>query len=235
MPGVLIISGSDGFRTSLTEALGGASCHIAVARDPLAGRQCVQSHRPDVVVVESQVAEEDMWEILAAVRQADRGTEVILCTGAYTTENAVLAFKKGARDFLAIPVDIASLADSIHELLDRREPSPHYLARRLDRYIRKNLSDCNLTLTSVCQRFGISASYASKLFNRRIGMSFRRRLRQHRLIEARRLLRGTDEPIYLIADSCGFRSQGRLSEALCRTEGVPPRRFRELARGDLEL
>jgi len=235
MPGVLIVSANPHFRKCLARALQGVSHRISSAADLDTGRQRVLTGRPHITVVDCPVMVESTWLLLAAARNGESGTDVIVCTGAYTAENAVLCLKGGAREFLGIPVDFTVLADKIQELLDRREPSPHYLARRLDRYIRRNLSDCNLTLTSVCQRFGISTSYASKLFSRQVGVTFRRRLKQHRLMEARKLLQGTNEPIYSIADSCGFRNQGRLSEAFCRTEGVPPRRYRELARGGPEL
>ena len=235
MPGLLIVSANPQFCTGLTEALRGASYTISSVADPNMGRQRLLTGSPHVMVIDCQVMAESTWLLLAAARDAEPGPDVIVCTDAYTAENAVLCLKRGAREFLGVPVDFAALADTIQEFLDRREPSPHYLARRLDRYIRQNLSDCDLSLTSVCQRFGISSSYASKLFSRQVGMTFRRRLKEHRLVEARKLLQGTDEPIYLIADSCGFRNQGRLSEVFCRTEGVPPRRFRELARGGREL
>lgn len=136
---------------------------------------------------------------------------------------AVAALKAGAQDFIEKPCGAASIALWTLEV-DR--PCPHVLAERLDLHLRECSGDPSLSLTTFSKQVHISTSYASKLFSKYLHMSFRRRLLEHRVREATELLVATDDPMYQIAETCGFRAQSRLSEAFRRVMGESPRYYR---------
>ena len=68
------------------------------------------------------------------------------------------------------------------------------------------------------------------MYRRYLGTSFRSRLQEVRIERAKRLIERTDEPFYLVAQRCGFRSSGRLTEAFRKVEGMPPKSYREICR-----
>jgi AraC-like DNA-binding protein len=79
--------------------------------------------------------------------------------------------------------------------------------------------------------FGLSKSYVWKLF-KGLNATFTQRLAFHRVEKAKNLLLQTNEPIYVIAELCGFRNQSRLSEVFFRVVGESPKRFRQHYRPD---
>ncbi len=145
-------------------------------------------------------------------------------------EAAILALRLRVVDFWIEPVCAGEAIRRIEELLVQALPSPHYLARRIDRYLSQNYTSTAIDSAFVAKEFGISPGYVSRLMNMAPWKGFGKRLLHHRIRHAEDLLRGTDMPLYLVADECGFRSPARFSEAFSRVVGVPPKRFRSGAR-----
>jgi AraC-like DNA-binding protein len=107
------------------------------------------------------------------------------------------------------------------------------LADRLEAYIIANLTSKDLKLQVLVEHFGLSRSYISKLF-KGAGSSFSERVAFHRTQKAKNLLLQTREPIYVVAELCGFKKQSWLSEAFLRVAGQSPSRFRQLHRPEEE-
>lgn len=170
------------------------------------------------------------WAFLGRLRETSPASLVVVCTNAFTAENAVRAMKMGVCEFLDAQGSLSTIIKTLSAVVSALSPSGHYLATRLDRYIAENLNDVDLSLSSVSQRFAISESYASKLLNREIGMSFRRRLAYHRHVMARHLLRTTSQHVGEVAAECGYRRHSRLCEIFGRLEGMPPMQYRRRAK-----
>ncbi|MEN8907488.1 MAG: response regulator [Clostridiales bacterium] len=71
-------------------------------------------------------------------------------------------------------------------------------------YLKKNLNDSNISLSSVAQKFFISPSHLSKLFKQETEKTFIKYLRNIRMEKAIKLLRETDLKAYQIADRIGL-------------------------------
>ena len=187
----------------------------------------------DVAVLDLYMPDMDGLEVLQAVRKKGIQTDIVFMT-AYSTkdgtlEKAVEAMKVGAVDFLSKPFELNEFLNLIYSLIERRQPSPHILAERLDGFLEKNAFSPSLRLDDLGQRFRISPSYATKLFRENNGTSFRKRLAYHRLQKAKRLLESTHDPLSSIAEECGFKNYHRLTEAFRRQEGMPPGKFRKIS------
>ena len=145
-------------------------------------------------------------------------------------EAALLALKLRVTDFWTTTIPIPTAIERIDTLLLQTLPSPHYLARRIDRYLSQNHSTTSIDSTSVAREFGISPGYVSRLMNLAPWKGFGKRLLHHRIRHAEHLLTHTDEPLSLVSEECGFKSPARFSEAFSRAVGVPPKRCRSGAR-----
>ena len=170
----------------------------------------------------------DGLEVLSWIQENDYRTDVIVLTEHASIEAAVAATKAGAAKFMEKPIVLEDLVASIEELLAEHHLTPHILADRLDKFIKKNLSDQLLSMQTLCDHFRISSNYVSKLFRDHVGMSYRRRLNFHRIERAKHLLKSTNERIGDIAEKCGFRNWRRLSEVFKKSEDLSPKKYREI-------
>ncbi len=139
---------------------------------------------------------------------------------------AVASLRAGAADVLLRPVMAESLIGRVTKELESRISSPHYLGRRLDGFLRKHHQRTDLNLSKLSSTFGISSSYSSLLLRDGHWGGFRARLAYHRISNVKKMLITTDEPLYLIAERCGFTSPSRLSETFSRIVGVSPKKYR---------
>lgn len=187
-----------------------------------------------LLLIGSGFTDGDPLTLLRSVNVKGRASgKVVFAAENPTVDLVVRAFKAGACDFITKPVPGRRVMSVVSELMGGRERMPTYWARRLDRYLVDNLSDPDLSLESLKERFAVSKSYLSKLFRSEIGTPFRIRLMRHRINKATRLLETTNEPIYMVAYCCGFRSHCRLTEAFTRYHGIAPRRYRAAYRSRL--
>lgn len=83
-----------------------------------------------------------------------------------------------------------------------------------------------ITLQSVSDEVGVSASYLSVLFSKQMNASFRDYLARVRIDEAKNLLVGTDYPINQIAVSVGYSDQASFTKAFRRVTGTTPYQMR---------
>ena len=74
--------------------------------------------RPRVVLCDLLLPGMNGLELLERIMAKDPGTDFILMTGYYSTESAVDAIRKGARDYLPKPLDLTRLRECIHTLVE---------------------------------------------------------------------------------------------------------------------
>ena len=229
MSGRILIADDDReIRLLLRQALRSEPWRVRVAGDGREALRLLFSIPFDVAVLDVFMPHFTGLEILEAVRLRNIQTDVVLLTGFGTIEMAVQAMRNGAQDFLTKPVGLRGFSDTIRRLIGLRNPSSHSLAARLDAYLEARIFDATLQMSDLCAHFRISARYASRLFRDYIGASFRERRVYHRLQKARQMLETTDDPLYMIAEQCGFRNPRRFSEVFHKQEEMTPREFRQI-------
>ena len=116
----------------------------------------------------------------------------------------------------------------MRRLLDARYPSTRTLAQRLEAYVKDHAYDPALRIDDLCSHFNISPRYVSKLFREHLGTSFKRSVAEHRVHRAKQLIESGDEPLYSVADKCGFRNYRQLTSTFKKVEGMLPRTYREV-------
>ena len=225
MARLLIADGDANVRRSLEHSLSPLVSHIVLAADAETALAELLDRRTEVAVLDLFTPGFDGVSFIDEMRSEGCQTDVIVITEQATVQNAVTALKSGAREFFAKPLDEVTVAKAVEELLGNH-PSPRYWAKRLQGYVTDNCAIPSLCLSTVSTRFGISTSYTSQLFRAEIGTTFRKHLARCRIQKVKKLLDEGDEPLYLIAEKCGFKSQCRLTETFRRIEGMPPREYR---------
>ncbi len=83
-----------------------------------------------------------------------------------------------------------------------------------------------LSLEQLAQNVFLSPSYLSHLFKDKVGLTFQEYLARVRLLEAVRLLEGTDDLIVHIAQACGFASTKAFNKAFRDFYGTTPGEYR---------
>ena len=94
-------------------------------------------------------------------------------------------------------------------------------------YVSDNYMDSNLSLNSVGDYVGISASYLSELWREVTGEKFSVYLGMLRVEKAQQLLKTTKLTTKEIGFRCGFNSLQNFIRVFKKYTGVPPGQFRE--------
>ncbi|MDO5422721.1 MAG: AraC family transcriptional regulator [Eubacteriales bacterium] len=95
-------------------------------------------------------------------------------------------------------------------------------------YVADHYQDCDLSVESVAERYGLSVSYFSKLFNQYTGKTFPDYVNQLRLQKAKELLLADPGmPVGEIAELVGFHSSSYFSAAFRKYYGVSPSQIRK--------
>ncbi len=92
-------------RITLQKLLEHTGHAVTAVEDGKAGLSAVQSETWDVVLTDYRLPGADGLEILEEVKRVSADTQVLIMTAFATVENALLALKKGAFDYLTKPFD----------------------------------------------------------------------------------------------------------------------------------
>ena len=129
---------------------------------------------------------------------------------------------------------LSELTGSMDELLDelgrrksaeKQEPKPNWVDR-MELYIQEHYADENLGLTEVSEVFGITPSYATRVFRQYTGKGIYETI-QHVRLEAAKSLMDTGLTMKQIAGKVGYTSFLSMNRAFKKYEGTTPSRFRE--------
>lgn len=118
---------------------------------------------------------------------------------------------------------LASLAE--HTKDEETASTCYTTIRRASLYIAHHMDE-TLDLEAVAKRFGMGYSFFRRRFRAYTGLSPLAYQHSLRLRRARRLLKGTDEPISEISDLLGFQSQTYFARFFRKETGISPTSYR---------
>lgn len=124
-------------------------------------------------------------------------------------------------------VDIARLATDV--VGDLRRSNETLLADVFD-VIERRFGE-PLSLRDVARSVGVTPGYLTTLVRRRTGRTVMDWITERRMVQARRLLTGTDLPVGEIAHRVGLPDPGYFSRVFRRDNGTTPRDWRRTANG----
>ncbi|MWJ33064.1 helix-turn-helix transcriptional regulator, partial [Saccharibacillus sp. WB 17] len=108
----------------------------------------------------------------------------------------------------------------------RESRSSHVTLQEVRAFIDANYIDPDLSLSSIADRFGLSASYLSRLFKDAFGQNFVDYLAGIRVEAAQALLRDTEDPIREIATRVGYANYMSFSRAFKKIVSATPGEYR---------
>ena len=229
---ILIADDEPMIRSALKDFLVDQPWDVEVVSDGREALAHLKKGKFDVAVLDIRMPHIDGFGVLDAVSIKRVPTDILILTAFGSVPRAVEAIQKGAKDFMQKPVKKEEFVEKLTAMISARQPlSTHVMADRVDAFLIANLTRKDLTQKVVVDHFCLSRSYIWKLF-RDMGSTFTERLAHHRTEKAKGMLIKTNEPIYVIAELCGFKNQSRLSEVFFRVIGESPTRFRQRSRAD---
>lgn len=98
--------------------------------------------------------------------------------------------------------------------------------KRVMEFVKNNFSQ-NISLEDLAQAAGLSAHHFSRLFKETIGKTPMQFVQEHRVEEAKSMLRDPNLPLIDIAHRCGFSDQAHFSRVFKKSTGNTPKLFRK--------
>jgi len=115
---VCVLDDEPGMVESLQETLRCLGFGSIGTCDPQFALEVIEQNRARVVMSDIKMPGMDGIRFLEKALQKDPGVYIILMTGFYSHENAIVAIKRGAYDYIPKPVDRSRLKRSLDELAD---------------------------------------------------------------------------------------------------------------------
>jgi DNA-binding NtrC family response regulator len=120
VPPILLVEDKDSLRAMLRLALEAQGHSVVEARDQPEAEAALRASRPAVVLSDLRLTEGDGFGVLRASKELDPELPVIVMTAFGSIQDAVVAMKEGALDFLAKPVDPDHLLLMVERALTQR-------------------------------------------------------------------------------------------------------------------
>src|SRR5260370_11184210 len=91
---------------------------VLTSQSAAKGLELVESHRPDVVLLDVRLGDMSGLEAFDRIRKVDPRLPVIFITAFSTTETAIEAMKRGAFEYLLKPLDFHQLHEVVQRALE---------------------------------------------------------------------------------------------------------------------
>ena len=185
---------------------------------------CLRETKPSVLCISTDLL--DSIGQVSQIRKLAKRSKVIIW-GEDNTTLAVDAMYLGADYYTLKGGNIAFFLEKLQKVTSLRRKSHSIWASKLDGFLRDHFTNSSLKLSTLCDHFGISSSYATRLFREHIGMSFHKYLSFYRVEEAKRHLADTKDLVYEIADKCGFTNSNHLIRVFFKFTNMSPDQYRK--------
>lgn len=205
--------------------------------------QMIESLRPDVVMTDMKMPKKSGIELIRYIAGLENRKIICVAVSGYSDFDYVHdAFALGAYDYLLKPVEPNKLAElflRINRLfgatrnvgcnpkLPPAKVSGSELVEEIEGHIKKNLSEDN-SIYQICNRFGISQPYLSKVFKKYRSSTYNEYVINLKIEAAKRLIGKKEE--YLIGDvshMVGFSDQFYFSKVFKNVVGCTPKEYRK--------
>ncbi|HET9913741.1 MAG TPA: response regulator transcription factor [Anaerolineales bacterium] len=124
MPSVLIVDDDPKLLKMLQRTLVYENLNVLTATDGLEALPLVQSHQPDLIIVDWMMPKMDGLAFVRRLRDEENRTMILMLTARDAIENRVEGLESGADDYLVKPFAPAELVARVHAMLRRVEARP---------------------------------------------------------------------------------------------------------------
>lgn len=120
MPTVLVIDDDRSVRLFVEHAYAETDVCVVAAANAEAGLEAIQTHQPDVVLLDIILPKASGLELYHQIAAIDRKLPIIFITGGGTSDSAIDAMMLGAHDYVLKPLDRAKLCETVRRALESR-------------------------------------------------------------------------------------------------------------------
>ncbi len=150
---VLVVDDEKNIRTTLGLCLEGLGCRVSAAATALAAREWMERQPFDLAFVDLRLAEDSGLDLIPQLLAASPDLDIIVITAYATVDTAVLAIKRGARDYLPKPFTPAQIRHLVSQVAERR--SLRRRVKDLEGQLRESVLDADLETGSPRMRLAI--------------------------------------------------------------------------------
>ena len=121
MPRILIIDDEEDVRTMLNQHFTNRGWDAMQAGSGRDGIRIIDEYTPDVVLLDLRLPDANGLDILKLIKAHDSAASIVMMTGWGTIENAVLAIKEGAEQYLPKPISLRELDALTDRIMEKRK------------------------------------------------------------------------------------------------------------------
>ncbi len=118
-PTILLIDDDLGVLQPLQEVVSELGYETRAVSDPFEGMQIIESMRPALVITDLKMPGLDGLEVLKRIKDINASTQVVVISGHGSIDDAVVAMRRGAYDFVSKPFKIADIENAVLRALEK--------------------------------------------------------------------------------------------------------------------
>jgi len=129
---VLVVDDDADFRSLLEDLLKGEGYRIRLASTGAEALEAVETERPDLVMMDVKLPDQDGLAVLKRLKQAHAELEVIVMTAFGGSSTAIKAMEQGAYDYVTKPFEIDDLLATLKRVFEHQDMANEVATLRLE-------------------------------------------------------------------------------------------------------
>ncbi len=180
--------------------------------------------RPDLIYLDIELPDLTGIEVMAALKDTlDYDPDIIVITAYGSFEYAQSVFRLGAKDILLKPVDYKKFFETMERVLGFKYTDNATFNEILE-YIHSHYTE-DVDLDFLCDKFHLSKSHVSRLFNQHLSTTFVNYRNTLRVEDAKELLKSSSMTIQQISEQVGFDSMHYFYRVFRKLTGKTPKSY----------
>lgn len=194
---------------------------------------------PQLVITDISMPIMDGIELVKKINESKKFIYCVILTGYAEFAYAQSAVRYGVSDYLLKPVnshelhqtlnkiELAILADNKDMIQATHENTykPEEIVSLVKEYIQKHYAN-DITLNTISQNLGFSSSYLTKVFNKVMGITPSKFIRDYRMNIAKQLLNEPGSSINAVSAAIGYSDPFHFSKSFKQTFGISPSEYK---------
>ncbi|MGP5427858.1 response regulator transcription factor [Enterococcus malodoratus] len=243
---ILIVEDEDlerNFLQSLIETKIDEECLVWSCATGTQAVELAEKHRPNILFLDILIPEKDGLTVLKEVRTFLPDATVVIISAFSEFSYAQQAIDLKVFKYLLKPVKPREIEEVVRHVVGQQEKAAETssktpindgceetigFVREAVRFIQKNFRE-KLTLEIVSAHVYMNPQYFSRVFKKRIGVSYTDYVNNLRIQHACKLLETSDFPSYRISNECGFNDPSYFNRVFFKQMKTTPNKYRKLS------
>lgn len=246
MDRILIVEDEDlerNFLQSLIETKIDEECLVWSCATGTQAVELAQKHRPNILFLDILIPEKDGLTVLKEIRTFLPDATVVIISAFSEFSYAQQAIDLKVFKYLLKPVKPREIEEVVRHVVGQQEKAAEMssktpindgceetigFVREAVRFIQNNFRE-KLTLEMVSAHVYMNPQYFSRVFKKRIGVSYTDYVNNLRIQHACKLLETSDFPSYRISNECGFNDPSYFNRVFFKQMKTTPNKYRKLS------